>query len=112
MSKEEKKIKFVSFQGFFSLRFAFRRYHLNPAICAGGRFLWILPRWPGERAGQGAGHGRGCSGQARLHLLLQLQLSILCVCPENSSSRSSVLIRGPRDLKYRSWFCTTMVLLL
>lgn len=50
--------------------------------------------------------------QATLHFLSWLQPSILNVCPNNSSSRSSVLISGPRNLKCSSWFCATMVFII
>lgn len=51
-------------------------------------------------------------GWAMLHLFLQLQPPILCACSDNSSSRSSVFISGPRNLKCSSWFCATMVFII
>lgn len=50
--------------------------------------------------------------QATLHFLSWLQPSILNVCPNNSSSRTSVLISGPRNLKCSSWFCATTVFII
>lgn len=38
-------------------------------------------------------------GRATLHLVLRLQPWTLRACPDNSSSRGSVLISGPRNLK-------------
>lgn len=99
--KGKRKLNF-SFQEFLLISVCILVLPFNPAPCASGRFLWTL-----------RGRG-GCRrpwlrrAQAMLHLFLQPQPSILCVCPDSSSSRSSVLISGPRNLKCSSWFCTTV----
>lgn len=70
-----------------------------------------LPRHPGQARPGGALLAAGLQRAQAVLLFLQLQPSILKVCPDSSSSRSSVLISGPRNLKYSSWFYATMVLL-
>lgn len=113
MSKGKRKLNLPSSLS-SSLVFAFRCFQFNPALCVGGRFLWMLPRWsPGTAAIVAKAAALWLQwAQAMLHLFLQLQPSILRACPDNSFSRSPVLISGPRNLKCSSWFYATTVFII